>query len=86
MTIPFSHKLQARGQDKNETMRCYYFFGFRSFSENSLPVVVEFDKSESVFDDDIAEAAVRLEEFFDVSLTGRGCDIAEEHACAGRHL
>ena len=68
LTIPFSHKLQARGQDKNETMRCYYLFGFRSVSNHSLPVVVEFDKSESVFDDDIAETPIRLEELLNIPL------------------
>ena len=52
----------------------------------TLPVIVELHKSESVFDDDITEAAVGLEELLNVALASRRGDIAEEHACAGRHL
>ena len=50
-----------------------------------VPVVVEFHEAESVLDNNVAEAAVRLEELLNVPLADRRGDVAQENTGAGRH-
>ena len=51
-----------------------------------VPVVLKLDKAVSVLDDDVADAAIALEELLDVPLANVVGNVPDVDSLAGRHL